>query len=237
MNLSTSPVAAPGQIKRKSSTSSASSKAKASSPSLKRAGSSAGKRVVKRNASTPPVRGLSRDPSVGPSEADNDETISERGSSQAPPNEEEKEKVAEEDAGEESEEETKDLGVDDFDMRMMIQSELDRRKQDMRLLMESFSDEQMARFEAWSRSGFNKNNVRKLVSQVLNQPCSPTMALAVAGFAKVFVGEIIEKAREVMSDLNEEGPMRPDHIREAYRQYKKETGLIPENNYQRRLLR
>lgn len=28
--------------------------------------------------------------------------------------------------------------------------------------MESFSDEQMARFEAWSRSGFNKNNVRKV---------------------------------------------------------------------------
>ncbi|CAO3696063.1 unnamed protein product [Umbelopsis ramanniana] len=237
MNPNTSPVAPPGQIKRKSSTSSASNKAKAPSPSLKRAGSSTGKRVVKRNASTPPVRGSSRNPSVGPSEADNEETISERGNSQAPPNEEEKEKVAEEDAGEESEEETKDLGADDFDIRMMIQSELDRRKQDMRLLMESFSDEQMARFEAWSRSGFNKNNVRKLVSQVLNQPCSPTMALAVAGFAKVFVGEIIEKAREVMSDLNEEGPMRPDHIREAYRQYKKETGLIPENNYQRRLLR
>jgi transcription initiation factor TFIID subunit 11 len=40
-----------------------------------------------------------------------------------------------------------------------------------------------------------------------------------------------------MADWNEEGPMRPDHIREAYRQYKNETGLIPENNYQRRLLR
>lgn len=132
MNPNTSPVAPPGQIKRKSSTSSASNKAKAPSPSLKRAGSSTGKRVVKRNASTPPVRGSSRDPSVGPSEADNEETMSERGNSQAPPNEEEKEKVAEEDAGEESEEETKDLGADDFDMRMMIQSELDRRKQDMR---------------------------------------------------------------------------------------------------------
>jgi pyrimidine deaminase RibD-like protein len=36
---------------------------------------------------------------------------------------------------------------------------------------------------------------KQLVSQVLNQPCSPTMALAVAGFAKVFVGEIIEKGK------------------------------------------
>ncbi|CAO3660667.1 unnamed protein product [Umbelopsis vinacea] len=221
MNPSTSPaaVAAPSPIKRKE------------------LDLQLEEEFVKRNASTPPVRGSSRDPSVGPSEADNDEVRSERDNSQAPQGEEEKEKVAEDDAGEESEEETKDLGADDFDMRMMIQSELDRRKQDMRLLMESFSDEQMARFEAWSRSGFNKNNVRKLVSQVLNQPCSPTMALAVAGFAKVFVGEIIEKAREVMADWNEEGPMRPDHIREAYRQYKNETGLIPENNYQRRLLR
>ncbi|KAJ2957261.1 hypothetical protein NQZ79_g7003 [Umbelopsis isabellina] len=230
-----SPVATP--LKRKSSTSVPTTKGKAGSPTLKRAGSTAGKRVVKRNASTPPVRGSSRDPSVGPSEADNDEFSSEKDGSQVPQPEEDKEKVAEDDVGEESEEETKELGVDDFDMRMMIQSELDRRKEDMRLLMESFSDEQMARFEAWSRSGFNKNNVRKLVSQVLNQPCSPTMALAVAGFAKVFVGEIIEKAREVMSDWNEEGPLRPDHIREAYRQYKKETGHIPENNYQRRLLR
>lgn len=63
---------------------------------------------------------------------DNDDVRSERDVSQAPQGEEEKEKAAEDDAGEESEEETKDMGADDFDMRMMIQSELDRRKQDMR---------------------------------------------------------------------------------------------------------
>jgi hypothetical protein len=133
-----SPVATP--VKRKGSTSTPASKIKSGSPTLKRAGSSAGKRVVKRNASTPPVRGSSRDPSVGPSEADNDELSSEMDSSQAPQAEEEKEKVAEDDVGEESEEETKELGVDDFDMRMMIQSELDRRKEDMRYAYHSFYD-------------------------------------------------------------------------------------------------
>jgi hypothetical protein len=37
--------------------------------------------------------------------------------------------------------------------------------------MESFSDEQMARFEAWSRSGFNKNNVRKVRTQDDENEC------------------------------------------------------------------
>ena len=35
-----------------------------------------------------------------------------------------------------------------------------------------------------------------MVSQVLNQQCSQTMAFVVAGFAKVYVGEIIEKGKK-----------------------------------------
>ncbi|CEG75016.1 hypothetical protein RMATCC62417_10129 [Rhizopus microsporus] len=64
-----------------------------------------------------------------------------------------------------------------------------------------------------------------LVSQVLNQQCSQTMAFVVAGFAKVYVGEIIEKARDVMEEWNDTGPIRPEHLREAHRRYLKESSF------------
>lgn len=38
---------------------------------------------------------------------------------------------------------------------------------------------------------------KQLVSQVLNQQCSQTMAFVVAGFSKVYVGEIVEKGEHV----------------------------------------
>jgi transcription initiation factor TFIID subunit 11 len=46
------------------------------------------------------------------------------------------------------------------------------------------------------------------------------MAFVVAGFSKVYVGEIVEKAREVMEEWGHTGAIRPEHIREAHRRYK-----------------
>lgn len=46
------------------------------------------------------------------------------------------------------------------------------------------------------------------------------MAFVVAGFSKVYVGEIVEMAREVMEEWGQTGAIRPDHIREAHRRYK-----------------
>jgi transcription initiation factor TFIID subunit 11 len=68
----------------------------------------------------------------------------------------------------------------------------------------------------------------------------------VAGFAKVFVGEMVErgqsrllgishmaniefyKARQVQARLGEppDTPLSPEHIREAYRLYQEETGKV-----------
>jgi transcription initiation factor TFIID subunit 11 len=77
------------------------------------------------------------------------------------------------------------------------------------------------------------------------------VAQIVAGFTKVFVGEIVEKgkdlplaiiipwpkaltdylpsiipARIVQARRGENGPLSPDHLREAYRMYQQETGRV-----------
>ncbi|ORY89889.1 TAFII28-domain-containing protein [Syncephalastrum racemosum] len=91
-----------------------------------------------------------------------------------------------------------------------------------RILLENFSNEQLQRYEGYRRSALNRTNVKRLVSHVLNQQCSQTMSIVVAGFTKVYVGEIIEKAREVMEEWGHTGAIRPEHLREADRRYKKE---------------
>lgn len=55
---------------------------------------------------------------------------------------------------------------------------------------------------------------------------STPVAQVVAGFAKVFVGEIVEKARKVQQERGESGPLSPDHLRQAYLEYQEETGRV-----------
>ncbi|GAA6012004.1 hypothetical protein JCM8202_004227 [Rhodotorula sphaerocarpa] len=99
------------------------------------------------------------------------------------------------------------------------QAEAARQKEDLRVLLEHFDENQMDRYEAYRRSGLTKNSVRRLVNSVLQQSVSPSILTVVRGFAKVFVGEIVEKACE-LSD--HPGPLTPQDLREAYRIYLQE---------------
>lgn len=99
------------------------------------------------------------------------------------------------------------------------QAEAARQKEDLRVLLEHFDENQMDRYEAYRRSGLTKSSVRKLVNAVLQQSVSPSILTVVRGFAKVFVGEIVEKARQ-MSD--HPGSLTPQDLREAYRIYQQE---------------
>jgi transcription initiation factor TFIID subunit 11 len=47
----------------------------------------------------------------------------------------------------------------------------------------------------------------------------------VSGVAKVFVGEMVESALEVMDECGDTGPITPAHLREAFRRYQKKAGL------------
>ncbi|PVU88418.1 hypothetical protein BB559_002410 [Furculomyces boomerangus] len=93
-------------------------------------------------------------------------------------------------------------------------------KEEIKDILDSFSEVQKRRYEVYRRTALNKPAIKKLVSSVLNQQVSQTLAFVIAGFGKVFVGEIIELSSKVMEEWNDNGPIQPKHIIEAYRRYR-----------------
>ncbi|KAK7681770.1 hypothetical protein QCA50_015117 [Cerrena zonata] len=115
------------------------------------------------------------------------------------------------------------MADDDYSAQLSFQSQS---KDNLKVLMDNFSSAQYDRFEAYRRHALPKQAVRKVIQQTLGQQVSQPVAQIVAGFGKVFVGEIVEKAREVQARRGETGPLSPDHLREAHRMYQQETGRV-----------
>lgn len=112
------------------------------------------------------------------------------------------------------------------------QSELDK-KIKMQEVLSKFTDDQMSRYESFRRSGFQKSNMRRLLASITgSQKISMPITIVVSGIAKMFVGELVEMGKTVMMERNESGPLRPCHIREAYRRLKLE-GKIPKRSIPR----
>ncbi|KAG1744704.1 TAFII28-domain-containing protein [Suillus paluster] len=109
------------------------------------------------------------------------------------------------------------MADDDYSAQLSWQSES---KDNLKVLMDNFSPGQYERFEAYRRHALPKQAIRKVIQQTTGQQVSQP------GVAKVFVGEIVEKARHVQSKRNDTGPLTPDHLREAYRMYQAETGRV-----------
>lgn len=66
-----------------------------------------------------------------------------------------------------------------------------------RLLITSFTDDQMERFEAYRRMAVNKPGVKKVCNSVLNHLIPQNLAVVMAGLLKLLLGDIITKAFEV----------------------------------------
>ncbi|KIM59015.1 hypothetical protein SCLCIDRAFT_126880 [Scleroderma citrinum Foug A] len=95
--------------------------------------------------------------------------------------------------------------------------------------MDNFTPTPYDQFEVYKRHALPKQAVRtpqSVIQQATGQQVSQSVAQVVAGFAKVFVGEIVEKARAVQTRRGESGPLSLDHLREAYRVYRAETGTV-----------
>ncbi|PPQ96011.1 hypothetical protein CVT26_016173 [Gymnopilus dilepis] len=112
------------------------------------------------------------------------------------------------------------MADDDYSAQLSWQSQS---KDNLKVLMDNLSPAQYDRFEAYRRHALPKQAV---IQQTLGQQVSQPVAQIIAGFSKVFVGEIVEKARAVQARRGETGPLSPDHLREAYRMYQQETGHV-----------
>ncbi|WVZ69271.1 hypothetical protein U9M48_018084 [Paspalum notatum var. saurae] len=97
----------------------------------------------------------------------------------------------------------------------------------MNAILSQFTEDQMNRYESFRRSGFQKSNMKRLLTSITgSQKISIPTSIVVSGIAKMFV------ARIVMTERKDSGPIRPCHIREAYRRLKLE-GKIPRRSVPR----
>lgn len=85
----------------------------------------------------------------------------------------------------------------------------------------------MDRYEKYNDCNLSKSVIKKTMISVLGSVKVPDPpAIAMAGICKVFAGDLVENALMIMVERNDTGPIRPVHLREAYRRlYAK--GVVP----------
>jgi transcription initiation factor TFIID subunit 11 len=97
----------------------------------------------------------------------------------------------------------------------------------LQVLVSNFSDEQLDRYEMYRRSAFSKISIKRLMHTITGSVPSSNVVIAMAGIAKVFVGEIVEEALEVQRRENQSEqkltPLEPKHLREAYRRIQSQS--------------
>ncbi|KAJ3190076.1 transcription initiation factor TFIID subunit 11 [Gaertneriomyces sp. JEL0708] len=106
-----------------------------------------------------------------------------------------------------------------------------------RALLSTFTEDQLQRYEAFRRAHFQKSAMKRYIQSLLGQTIPESSAIVVAGAAKLFVGEMTEKAREVMDDWGDVGPIRPEHLHEAWRRHSQGPTAFPAPDYKKALFR
>ncbi|KAI8909756.1 taf11 protein [Gorgonomyces haynaldii] len=132
------------------------------------------------------------------------------------------------------EEEEEDVEDDEYDLNFQLKP-LQEDRQAIKALLDTFDEEQLQRYEAYRRAHLPKAQIKKMVSNYIGQSIPQSVAIIVAGVGKVFVGELTEMALSVMEERGDKGPIRPVHLREAFRRYRQSRDRIPNRGFKKRL--
>lgn len=110
---------------------------------------------------------------------------------------------------------------------------LDSYNERLRQIVEQMTPEQQQRYEYFVRSTLNPTTFRKVMEALSGIPRDSKageiedVALAARGASKLFVGDLIETAVDVQQRCGtDSGPLKPWHVREAFRQLQR-TGRYP----------
>jgi transcription initiation factor TFIID subunit 11 len=68
------------------------------------------------------------------------------------------------------------------------------------VLLDAFNTEQSERYNTYRRAKLKKETLRKITNQTLSQSVPPSVVTTINGFTKVFIGTLIERARDVQRE-------------------------------------
>lgn len=129
------------------------------------------------------------------------------------------EKTIEPDKSEKIEKKEEDYSESSLNESLFSQESLYKQNYDQQaqssVLQMSEVDQQ--RYETLRSSNFQKTSIKRLISTIIRQAVNPNIVIGVAGLSKVFVGEMVEEAKKVQKEMNDDGPLLPSHIHEAHR--------------------
>lgn len=108
-----------------------------------------------------------------------------------------------------------------------VKQKLSQTREQMKIVLQNFSEEQMHRYETFRRVGISRSFIKRVMHTVVDQSCNPNTIMLLGGVAKVFVGELVEEAKDVMHEWNESGPLQPSHLLEAHRRLRTRAQVLP----------